>query len=256
MSGKSEPYLSDVSVTQPVASFQSNGDLIVRFTVKWKVGSTPPDSVQIYSEFGSDSALLDLGNLVVDQSPDQSLVTITLSGANRNPQLFVGVAPRISDDENSWDSFVTERGFPITYPAPSPSSLFPPPKVEVSSAVKTLTSNDQLIITVIATVNPVDQYQVIVHFGGDDLPQPGSSNPVFSIPSVPGGTYTVKAQQRGVKYDGDPWSKWSAPEKFIAALRSRSLRVFLRDSGVLTPGVRVRQYAQKENGSTRAMMGL
>jgi hypothetical protein len=256
MSGASQPYLLNVTISQPLAKYNSSGDLLVNFTVRWEVGPTPPDSVQIYTEFGSDTALLDLGSLLAERPPDQSLVSVSLPGANRNPRLFVGVAPRTSGDDDSWDSFVTEGGFSVTYPAPPPTSGFPPPSVEVSSAVKTLTSNDQLEITVIATVNPVDQYQVIVNFDGDDLPQLNGNDPWFSIPSVPGGVYAVKAQQRGVNFDGDPWSRWCIPERVVAKQRVRSLRVFLSISNVLKPDVGVRQYADSENGSIRRTMGI
>ena len=269
MSDNSLPYLVEVTITPPSASYNHTGDLIVGFTVRWKVGAIRPDLVEIYRQFGSDSELLDLGNRIAIEPTDQSLVTLSIPAFDRIPSLYLGVAPRTvvdgsttetmvdaSGEPQPWDQFATEGGYSIAYPPAPPSSLFPPPKVEVSSSVKTLTSNDQINITVIATIASVDQYQVIVNFKGDDLPQLNSNDPWFSIPSVPGGVYTVKAQQRGVNFNGDPWSAWCAPVPYVASQRARSLRVFLNNSGVLKSGVTVRQYAQNDKGSTRSMMGL
>jgi hypothetical protein len=268
MSDNSLPYLADIAITKLIA----NADLTVDFTVSWNVASIRPDLIQIYTQFGSDSQLTDLGSLRTTIYADRSPCRVAVSGSDNDTFLYIGVAPRKVDPADGscsdsmedssgemqpWDSFMWANGFQIKFPPNSQGGRLPPPNIGVSSSLKTLTSDDRLNVTVYATIPPpVDQYQIRWDLNGNYQGQINSKDPWFSIPSVPGGVYAVKAQQRGVNFDGDPWSAWCSPVTYVASQRARSLRVFLNNSGVLRSGVTVRQYAQNDKGSTRSMMGL
>ena len=268
MSDNTLPYLADVAITKLIA----NADLSVDFAVNWNVASIRPDLIQIYTQFGSESQLADLGNLRATVYADQSPFPVQASGSDNDTFLFIGVAPRTVDPADGsypdtmadssgemqpWDSFMWANGFQIKFPSNPPGGLLTPPNIQISSSVKTLTSNDQLNVTVYATIPPpVDQYQIRWDYRGEYQGQINSKDPWFSIPSVPGGVYAIKAQQRGVDFNGDPWSAWCSPVTYVASRRVRSLRVFLSVSNVLGPDVGVRQYAGSNNGSTRTMMGI
>ncbi len=268
MSDTSLPYLADINISKLTA----NAGLTVDFTVSWNVASARPDLIQIYTQFGSESMLTDLVSLRATIYANQSPFHVNVSGSDNDTLLYIGVAPRMVDpadgsctdmmpdssgDMQTWDTFMSAEGFPVKFPPGPVGGLLPPPGIEVTSSVKTLTSNNQLNVTVYASIPPpVDHYQIRWDYRGEYQGQLDSKDPWFSIPSVPGGVYAVKAQQRGVNFNGDPWSAWCSPETVVASQSVRSLRVFLSLSGVLKPGVTVRQYAQNAEGSTRSMMGI
>jgi hypothetical protein len=269
MSDNSLPYLVDVTVTSVSASYDKSNNPVVIFTARWTVGAAQPDTVEIYRQFGSEGGLFDLNNRIASLPSNPSLVTLSIPASNRDTALWVGVAPRIvvdgvlanempdaSGDLQMWDQFALEGYFPLSFPSPAPGSGIAPPNLQASSIAKTLTSNDHIDVTVLPTISPTDHFHIIVNTNGSDEPQRDSDQPSFSFPSAPGVSYAIKAQQRGVNFDGDPWSAWCSPVVVIANQRMRSLRFFLGNSGVLQPGTRVRQYAQNNRGSTRSMMGL
>jgi hypothetical protein len=196
-------------------------------------------------------------------------VNVTIPAFDRDPTLYLGVAPRTledgtptdnmvdaSGDSKPWDQFALTSFFQMSYPAVPPGSGIAPPNLQAVSIPRTLTSNDHIDVTVIPTLSEADQFNIIVHHNGSDQPQQDSDQPWFTFPSVPGDSYAIKAQQKGVNFNGDPWSAWCVPKVIVANQRTRLLRVFLSDSGVLTSGGTVRQYAQNAEGSTRSMMGI
>jgi len=159
MSDDSLPYLSDIQVTKLVV----NADLTADFTVSWNTASTKPDLVQIYTQFGSDSQISDLGNLRASVYPDQSPFRVPVSGSDNDTYLFIAVAPRkvnpadgsctdtmedSSGEMQAWETFMAESGFPLHFSPNAPGGQLPPPNIQVSSSVKTLTSNDQMNFTV------------------------------------------------------------------------------------------------------------
>jgi hypothetical protein len=90
MSDNTLPYLADVAITKLIA----NADLSVDFAVNWNVASIRPDLIQIYTQFGSESQLADLGNLRATVYADQSPFPVQASGSDNDTFLFIGVAPR------------------------------------------------------------------------------------------------------------------------------------------------------------------
>jgi hypothetical protein len=270
MSDNSLPYLVDVSLTSVSASYDKSNDPVVIFTARWTVGAAQPDSVEIYRQFGSGDGLFDLNNRIKSLPSNPSLVTLSIADSNRDTALWLGVAPRIvvdgvlanqmpdaSGDLQMWDQFALEGYFPLSFPpAPGGGSGIAPPDIQASSIAKTLTSNDHIDVTVIPTISPTHEFHIIVNTNGNDEPQQDSDQPSFSFRSAPGVSYAIKAQQKGVNFNGDPWSAWCTPVVVVANQRVRSLRLFLGNSGVLLPGTRVRQYAQNNRGSTGSMMGL
>jgi hypothetical protein len=259
--GSSLPYLGNITITPRLPS----DGIKVYVTITWTVQAIRPDKVQLYALFGSSAAnLLDLGQLFDTVAANISSATIPLPATNRNPFLYIGVAPRnyengvptdsmvdASGEPQGWDNFVTQQGLNITYTNPPPPTL-PPPNIQAQSFVKTLTANDYLSVTVSGANS--DNYNLIVNTDGTDNAQQNSSNGNYPpIPSVPGKAYALRAEQH---IKGYGWSPFSTPITVIANPRVRSLRTFLSISGVLHPGTRVRQYAAANRNSTGIMMGL
>jgi hypothetical protein len=96
-----------------------------------------------------------------------------------------------SGGPQSSDQIGTEGAIPLPVRRPSRRSNSTT-NIEVSSSVEILTSNHQINIPVIATISPVNQYQIIVNFNGADQQRQDSDKPWFEFPSVPGGRYAVK----------------------------------------------------------------
>ena len=256
------PYLGDITIAPKLPSDGTT----VFVTITWTVKAIQPSKVEVYAVFGSAGSLLAYRWDSV--APNVSPITVRITGANRNPLLYIGVAPRelkadgtpademvdASGEPQPWESFVTQAGLKITYTNQPPPPKLPPPNVQAQSFVKTLHTNDYLSVTV--SGSNAGDYHLIVNSNGSDGPQLEKSDGHFPpIPSVPGRTYALRAQQyyKGITDGTDPWSPFSTPIVVVANARVRSLRTFLSISGVLNPGTGVRQYAA---GSTRRMMGV
>jgi hypothetical protein len=262
MADDSLPYLGDITITQKLPSDGST----VPVAISWTVKSIRPSVIEIYAVFQSGGSLLN--NLLDTVATSWSPITVRVPNANRNPTLYVGVAPRnleadgvtktdemvdATGEPQKWETFVTEGKVNVTYTNQPPTTLSPP-NIQVQSFVKTLHTNDYLSVTV-SGANASD-YHLIVNSGGSDGPQMEKSDGNFPpVPSVPGKTYALRAQQyyKGVTDGTDPWSPFSTPILVVANARVRSVRTFLSISGVLNPGTGVRQFA---GSSTRGMMGV
>ncbi len=264
MSDGSLPYLGDITITPKLPS---DGNKVF-VTITWTVQSIRPSVIEIYALFGSSAAnLLDLAQRFDTVATNASPVTIPLTGANYNPFLYIGVAPRnlegdgitkademvdASGELQPWESFASQEGFNITYTTPPPQPRPAPPHVSVAGVSKTLNQGD--LITVTVTASNADAYNMIEHEDGSDNAQLSNNTGVFVVPSTPGKSYTFRAEQRN--RDSKVWSLFSVPTPFIGPPRLRSLRSFLSLSGVLAPGTGVRQYAIRTSSSIRSMMGL
>ncbi len=262
MSDGSLPYLGNITITPKLPS---DGNKVF-VTITWTVQSIRPSVIEIYALFGSSAAnLLDLGQLFDTVATNASPVTVPLSGANYNPFLYIGVAPRNLDgitktDEmvdasgelQPWESFASQEGLNIIYTTPPPQPRPAPPHVSVTAVPKTLNQGD--LITVTVTASNADAYNMIEHEDGSDNAQLSNNTGVFVVPSTPGKRYTFRAEQRN--RDSRLWSLFSVPTPFTGPPRLRSLSSFLSLSGVLTHGTGVRQYASRTHGSIRAMLGL
>jgi hypothetical protein len=262
MSG--EPYLNDVAIEPKLPS---DGTTLT-LTISWVKGpawfAAPPGLVEIYALFGASSVDL-TGHRINSFTVDASPIAVTLDASNRNPNLYVGVAPRItgeyaemmpdaSGELQTWESFMTTAGFQINYVAQPSSSPTAVPTLMASAHPKTLSGNDH-----------IDAW---VRGGGSDFnlryglkappsEQLGDANGNFSFDTIPEKFYLLTAQQRGHTNDGrDPWSPWSQPITLATPPRFRSLRRFLSASNVLAFGTKVAQYTRKTNDSVRRMMGL
>jgi hypothetical protein len=260
----SEPYLNDVTI---VPESPSDG-VTLQLTVKWVKGpawsAAPPGVVEIYAVFGASSVDL-TGHRIGSYAVDVSRPPVTLDATNRNPGLYVGVAPRITGQEGEmmpdasgepqkWESFMTTAGFMITYVAQPTSPPTAVPTITARAHPKTLSGNDHI--------------DALVQGGGNDFnlryglkappsQQLGDSHGNFSFDTLPESNYVLTAQQRGHTYDGsNPWSAWSQPISVVTPPRFRSLRAFLSASNVLASGTRVAQYTKKTGASVRRMMGL
>jgi hypothetical protein len=262
MSG--EPYLSDVMI-EPV--LPSDGTTL-ELNIKWVKGpawfAAPPGFVEIYALFGGSSVDL-TGHRINSYTVDASPILVPLDASNRNPSLYVGVAPRITGEDaemmpdasgepQTWESFMTAAGLAITYVAQPPSPPTAVPTLRASAHPKTLSGNDHI--------------DALVRGGGNDFnlryglkappsEQLGDSNGNFSFETIPESHYVLTAQQRGHATDGsDPWSPWSQPITVATPRRFRSLREFLSASNVLASGTKVAQFTRKTRASVRRMMGL
>jgi hypothetical protein len=261
------PYLNNITIKPTLPSDGNH----VTVSITWTVQSIRPDQVQIYRLFGPSSpALIDTGNLVWTAATNVAMpLVLTFSGANFNPILNVCVAPRtlvngsVSDtmvdasgEESSWDNFITQEAFAMTYTTPPPPPKPAPPQVVPTPYIKTLTTPDHIDIA--TTASNCDGYNLIVNIDGGDTPQLSNSQGQFSIPSTPGRRYAFRAEQHNKGSDVIPpsWSLFSTPVVLVAPPRTRSIRAFLNISGILQQGTGIRQYTIPTQGSTRTMMGL
>jgi hypothetical protein len=267
--GNSLPYLGDITITQKLPS---DGSTVV-VTITWTVKAIRPSVIEVYTMFGPSAGnLLDLGYLRDTVATTTSPITVPVPGANRNPLLYIGLAPRnlesdgitktdemvdASGEPQPWENFVTQRGLNVTYAPGPPSSKFPPPNVQAQSFVKTLNNNDYILVSVSAANS--DGYNLIVNSGGTDEAQQHSDDGSFPpVPTIPGRAYSFRAEEHntGSGQNAPGWSLFSTPITVIANPRVRSLRTFLSISGVLNQGAGVRRYTLNTVGSTRIMMGL
>ena len=264
MPDDSLPYLGDITIKPKLPS---DGNTVF-VTITWTVQSIRPSLIEIYALFGPSAGnLLHLGQLRDTVATNASPITIPVTGADYNPFLYIGVAPRnlesdgitktdemvdASGEPQSWESFASQEGLNIIYTTPPPQPRPVPPHVSVTGVPRSLNQGD--LITVTVTASNADTYNMIEHEDGSDNAQLSNSTGVFTVPSTPGKRYTFRAEQRN--RDSRLWSLFSVPTPFIGPPRLRSLSSFLSLSGVLTHGTGVRQYASRTNGSIRAMMGL
>ena len=106
MSDDCPPYLHNITIKPTLPS--DPGSVVVTF--EWDVGPRPPDIVQIYALFGpSDGGLPP--NLAGTLQPDAPMpIAIAITGANRNPLLHIGLAPRLAEGDGLAETMINVQG--------------------------------------------------------------------------------------------------------------------------------------------------
>ena len=209
-----------------------------------------PDIVQIYASgvSGQVGSLVDKVDINPPENTYGTIVTLAAGTAffiSLCPRTLTNGVPDDKMDDKDWQTFCSMVPFTTQAPPPPVHPKQPAPKIgSVEPHQVTLHNPGKIDVHWNATTN-FDLY----HFMWMEQPHgwneveinSSGNNGVFTVsPAVSGRTYAFKVQGCISKLIGlDDCSPFSDPSTFVMPASTRSLREFLRLSGVrLNPGVR------------------